>query len=58
LGGEALEFQAPLPADLAGALAGWGLRYNDSQWLTSHAPSPAVAGAAQPRLPTAQRDKK
>jgi 23S rRNA pseudouridine1911/1915/1917 synthase len=35
--GRALEFQAPLPADLRQALASWGLRYNDSEWLTSHA---------------------
>jgi 23S rRNA pseudouridine1911/1915/1917 synthase len=36
--GQALEFHAPLPADLRQALGLWGLRYNDSQWLTSHAP--------------------
>jgi 23S rRNA pseudouridine1911/1915/1917 synthase len=36
--GRALEFQAPLPADLRQALAAWGLRYNDSEWLKSHAP--------------------
>jgi 23S rRNA pseudouridine1911/1915/1917 synthase len=35
--GRALEFRAPLPADLRQALAAWGLRYNDSEWLTSHA---------------------
>ena len=38
VGGRALEFHAPLPADLRQALALWGLRYNDSEWLTSHAP--------------------
>ena len=36
--GQALEFHAPLPADLRQGLASWGLRYNDSEWLTSHAP--------------------
>ena len=36
--GAALEFHAPLPADLAQALAQWRLRYNDREWLTSHAP--------------------
>ncbi len=36
--GGTLQFQAPLPADLRQALASWGLRYNDSEWLTSHAP--------------------
>ena len=33
-----LEFRAPLPPDMKNALAGWGLRYNESQWLTSHSP--------------------
>jgi 23S rRNA pseudouridine1911/1915/1917 synthase len=36
--GEALEFHAPLPADLRQALNAWGLRYNEPEWLTSHAP--------------------
>jgi 23S rRNA pseudouridine1911/1915/1917 synthase len=36
--GAALAFHAPLPADLRGALKAWGLKYNDSEWLTSHAP--------------------
>ncbi|MDB5947799.1 MAG: rluD [Ramlibacter sp.] len=36
--GAALEFLAPLPADMARALELWGLRYNGAQWLTSHAP--------------------
>jgi 23S rRNA pseudouridine1911/1915/1917 synthase len=36
--GEALEFQAPLPDTLRGALDAWGLRYNEREWLTSHAP--------------------
>ena len=34
---EPLEFLAPLPSDMARALALWGLRYNGAQWLTSHA---------------------
>lgn len=33
-----LEFHAPVPADLRLALTLWGLRYNDGEWLTSHAP--------------------
>ena len=36
--GQPLEFLAPLPADMAGALALWGLRYNGPQWPPSHAP--------------------
>jgi 23S rRNA pseudouridine1911/1915/1917 synthase len=36
--GRAMEFHAPLPADLQAALALWGLRYNESEWLESHAP--------------------
>jgi 23S rRNA pseudouridine1911/1915/1917 synthase len=36
--GIALEFHAPLPGDLREALKAWGLKYNDSEWLTSHAP--------------------
>jgi 23S rRNA pseudouridine1911/1915/1917 synthase len=36
--GQPLEFHAPLPADLCQGLGLWGLRYNDSEWLTSHAP--------------------
>jgi 23S rRNA pseudouridine1911/1915/1917 synthase len=36
--GEALEFLAPLPPDMAQALQLWGLRYNGPQWLKSHAP--------------------
>jgi 23S rRNA pseudouridine1911/1915/1917 synthase len=36
--GQALEFHAPLPDDLRHALELWGLRYNDFEWLTSHAP--------------------
>ena len=45
--GEQLEFLAQLPDDLRQALADWGLRYNDSEWLTSHASQPAgLRGAA------------
>jgi 23S rRNA pseudouridine1911/1915/1917 synthase len=36
--GESLEFHAPLPEDMRDALGLWGLRYNDREWLTSHAP--------------------
>ena len=36
--GALLEFHAPLPPDLRQALAAWGLRYNDLEWLQSHAP--------------------
>jgi 23S rRNA pseudouridine1911/1915/1917 synthase len=38
--GRALAFQSPLPPDLEAAWAAWGLRYNESQWLTSQ---PAAA---------------
>ena len=38
--GEPLAFHAPLPPDLSQAWSAWGLRYNDSQWLTSQ---PAAA---------------
>lgn len=33
--GAPLAFQAPLPPDLGAAWAAWGLRYNESEWLTS-----------------------
>lgn len=36
--GRTLEFHAPLPPDLRQALASWGLRYNELEWLQSHAP--------------------
>jgi 23S rRNA pseudouridine1911/1915/1917 synthase len=36
--GRELEFRAALPADLREALGRWGLRYNNSEWLTSQAP--------------------
>ena len=35
--GMPLAFHAPPPADLREALRAWGLRYNESQWLTSQA---------------------
>jgi len=35
--GKALEFHAPLPPDLRQAMGLWGLRYNDLEWLKSHA---------------------
>ena len=34
--GEALEFHSPLPQDIRNALAEWGLRYNESEWLDRH----------------------
>jgi 23S rRNA pseudouridine1911/1915/1917 synthase len=36
--GQALDFRADLPHDLRRSLDLWGLRYNDPEWLTSHAP--------------------
>jgi 23S rRNA pseudouridine1911/1915/1917 synthase len=36
--GALLGFHAALPDDLRQALTAWGLRYNDSEWLESHAP--------------------
>ncbi|MEP6791826.1 MAG: RluA family pseudouridine synthase, partial [Ramlibacter sp.] len=36
--GGALAFHSAPPTDLREALARWGLRYNDSEWLASHAP--------------------
>jgi 23S rRNA pseudouridine1911/1915/1917 synthase len=36
--GEPLQFVASLPGDLRQALASWGLRYNESEWLKSQAP--------------------
>jgi 23S rRNA pseudouridine1911/1915/1917 synthase len=37
-GGRNLEFHAPPPDDLRQGLQRWGLRYNESEWLTRHAP--------------------
>ena len=34
-----LAFHSALPADLTAALAAWGLRYNESEWLTSQPPA-------------------
>ena len=39
--GAPLAFHAPLPADLRAAWSAWGLRYNESEWLTSQ-PAPAA----------------
>lgn len=36
--GAPMAFVAPLPNDIRQALASWGLRYNDRQWLEGHAP--------------------
>jgi 23S rRNA pseudouridine1911/1915/1917 synthase len=36
--GVPLDFRADLPHDLRAALAAWGLRYNEFEWLQSHAP--------------------
>jgi 23S rRNA pseudouridine1911/1915/1917 synthase len=33
--GVSLAFHAPVPADLRSAWTAWGLRYNESEWLTS-----------------------
>ena len=38
-GGAPLSFRAPLPADLREALAQWGLRYNEPDWLASQSPA-------------------
>jgi 23S rRNA pseudouridine1911/1915/1917 synthase len=40
--GQALVLHAPLPADLRAAWAGWGLRYNESDWLTGQQPAAAA----------------
>ncbi|HSH89477.1 MAG TPA: RluA family pseudouridine synthase [Ramlibacter sp.] len=36
--GQPLEFHSPLPQDIRKALAGWGLRYNESEWLDARVP--------------------
>ncbi|WP_296353635.1 RluA family pseudouridine synthase [Ramlibacter sp.] len=36
--GREMAFRAPVPADLREALRRWGLRYNETEWLMSHAP--------------------
>jgi 23S rRNA pseudouridine1911/1915/1917 synthase len=45
--GASLAFRAPLPADLRSAWSAWGLRYNESEWLTSQ-PAAAQDGVAGP----------
>ena len=47
--GASLQFHAPLPADLRQAWAAWGLRYNESEWLTSQAAAAALAGLSGAR---------
>ena len=42
LTGEPLVLHSPLPADLRAAWAGWGLRYNESDWLASQPPAAAA----------------
>ena len=37
--GAPMAFVVPLPTDIRQALASWGLRYNDRQWLEGHAPA-------------------
>jgi 23S rRNA pseudouridine1911/1915/1917 synthase len=46
--GEQLTFHAPLPADLQGAWTAWGLRYNESEWLTSQPAAAAFHGESGP----------
>jgi 23S rRNA pseudouridine1911/1915/1917 synthase len=46
--GVALDFHAPLPADLQSGWAAWGLRYNESEWLTSQPAAGAQDGASRP----------
>ena len=46
--GASLAFHAPLAADLRSAWAAWGLRYNESGWLTSLPAAAAPVGMAGP----------
>ncbi len=49
--GVPLAFHAAMPADLQAAWASWGLRYNESGWLTSQAATAArdgISGASGP----------
>jgi 23S rRNA pseudouridine1911/1915/1917 synthase len=46
--GAQLAFHAPLPADLRAAWAAWGLRYNESEWLTSQPVTAAWHGESGP----------
>jgi 23S rRNA pseudouridine1911/1915/1917 synthase len=36
-----LALHAPLPEDLRAAWSAWGLRYNESEWLTRQPAAPA-----------------
>ena len=44
--GAQLMFHAPLPADLQAAWTAWGLRYNESEWLTSQPAAAAFDGVS------------
>ena len=46
--GAPLAFHAALPADLRAAWADWGLRYNESEWLTSQPTAAAFHGVSGP----------
>jgi 23S rRNA pseudouridine1911/1915/1917 synthase len=46
--GVSLAFHAPLPAELRSAWAAWGLRYNESEWLTSQPAAAALDGMSGP----------
>ena len=46
--GVSLSFHAPLPQDLRDAWAAWGLRYNESEWLTSQPAAAALDGMSGP----------
>ncbi|WP_222622964.1 RluA family pseudouridine synthase [Ramlibacter cellulosilyticus] len=46
--GVSLAFHAPLPPDLRSAWAAWGLRYNESEWLTSQPAAAAFDGLSGP----------
>jgi hypothetical protein len=46
--GASLAFHAPLPADLRAAWSAWGLRYNESEWLTSQPAAAAFDGESGP----------
>lgn len=46
--GASLSFHAPLPPDLRAAWSAWGLRYNESEWLTSQPAAAAFDGMTGP----------
>lgn len=46
--GAPLAFHAPLPADLRAAWSAWGLRYNESEWLSSLPAAAALDGMSGP----------